>query len=287
MTPTVPPPLAVPVAASLDGAAANVRPPSGYSMLGAITGDVVGSVHEWAGTKTKAFPLFTPASSFTDDTVLTIAVAECLLDGGGYVNAFHRWTHAYPGAGYGGRFAQWAFHRRRDPYNSMGNGSAMRVSPVAWAFDALDDVLDEARRSAVVTHDHEEGVRGALATAAAVFLARKGEDKPTIRREVERIAGYDLSRTLDELRPGYVFDSGCPGSVPQSIIAFLESESYEDALRNAISLGGDADTMAAIAGAIAEPFYGGVPADIQGPVLERLDDDIRSVIARFSARFGG
>ena len=255
-------------------------------MLGAITGDVIGSVHEWAGTKTKTFPLFTPASTFTDDTVLTAAVAECILDGGGYVDAFHRWTHAYPGAGYGGRFAQWAFHRRRDPYNSMGNGSAMRVSPVAWAFDSLDDVLDEARRSAMVTHDHEEGVRGALATASAVFLARKGEDKATIRREVERISGYDLSPTIEQLRPTHVFDSACPGSVPHSIIAFLESESFEDAVRNAVSLGGDADTMAAIAGAIAEPFYGGIPADIQARVLERLDDNIRQLVARFSARFG-
>ena len=255
-------------------------------MLGAIAGDVIGSVHERTRTKTKDFPLLTPESRFTDDTVLTVAVADCLLRGRDYVDALHDYFHAYPDAGYGGTFWLWASSRRREPYKSWGNGSAMRVSPVAYVGTTLDEVLAEAKRSAEVTHDHEEGIRGAQATAAAIFLARTGGTKEQIRLYIERQFDYFLAETLNDMRPTYQFDASCQWSVPQSIIAFLESTGYEDAVRNAISLGGDADTMACIAGAIAEAFYGGVPATIAEPVLARLDDRLRSIVLEFRAQYG-
>jgi ADP-ribosylglycohydrolase len=255
-------------------------------MLGAIAGDVIGSVHEASATKTKDFPLFTHESRFTDDTVLTVAVADGLLHGGDYVGALHEYFHAYPHAGYGGTFFRWGGFRIREPYNSWGNGSAMRVSPVAYAFDSLEEVLHEAKRSAEVTHDHEHGIRGAQAVAAAVFLARTGAGKERTRRYTEEQFGYFLDERLDDIRPTYGFDVSCQGSVPQSILAFLESADFEDAVRNAISLGGDADTMACIAGAIAEAHYGGVPADIEEEVLERLDERLRGVAAAFRERYG-
>jgi len=254
-------------------------------MLGAIAGDVIGSVHEGARTKTKEFPLFTPESTFTDDTVLTVAVADCLLHGRDYVDALHDYFAAYPGAGYGGTFFRWAYTRQREPYNSWGNGSAMRVSPVAYVGATLAEVLEEAKRCAEVTHNHEHGIRGAQATAAAVFLARTGSSKEQIRRYTEEQFGYFLDESLADLRPTYPFDVSCQGSVPQSIIAFLESDGYEDAVRNAISLGGDADTMACIAGAIAEAFYGGVPEDIRVRTLAALDDRLRGVVEEFVTRF--
>ena len=255
-------------------------------MLGAIVGDVIGSVHEGAGTKTKDFPLFVADSTFTDDTVLTAAVAEKLLRGGDYVDLFHRYFDAYPTAGFGGTFLRWAGNRRRDPYNSWGNGSAMRVSPVGLAFDTLDEVMRHAEESAAVTHNHPEGVKGAQATAAAVFLARTGTSKDEIKSHVEGTFGYDLGARLDDIRPGYRFDVSCQGSVPQALIAFLESSDYEDAVRNAISLGGDADTMAAVAGAVAEAYYGGVPDAIAVPALERLDVPLRATVAEFTQTFG-
>src|SRR3954454_3874588 len=232
-------------------------------MLGAIAGDVIGSVHEKARTKTKEFPLFTPESRFTDDTVLTVAVADCLLHGRDYVDALHDYFDAYPTAGYGQTFFWWACSRQREPYQSWGNGAATRVSPVAYTCETIEDVLKEAKRSAEVTHNHEQGIRGAQATAAAVFLARTGSSKEEIRRYTEEQFGYFLDESLADLRPTYPFDVSCQGSVPQSILAFLESDGYEDAIRNAVSLGGDADTMACITGAIAEAFYGGVPEDIR------------------------
>jgi ADP-ribosylglycohydrolase len=256
-------------------------------MLGAIAGDIIGSVHEGAGTKTRNFPLFVPGSRFTDDTVLTVAVGDHLLGGGDYVNLFHAWCHAHPHAGYGGRFIQWALGREREPYGSWGNGSAMRVSPVGTALDSLDDVLEEARRSARVTHNHPEGVRGAQAVAAAVFLARTGMDKAGIRRTIEERFGYDLGRRLDDIRSAYRFDVSCQGSVPESLIAFLESQDYDSAVRNAVSLGGDADTMACIAGGVAEAYYGGVPEPIRNRAMALLTPDLREVVERFYDRFGG
>ncbi|MFO0866968.1 MAG: ADP-ribosylglycohydrolase family protein [Gemmataceae bacterium] len=254
-------------------------------MLGAIAGDVIGSVHEGSGTKTKDFPLFVEDSRFTDDTVLTAAVAERLLRGGSYVDLFHDYFQAYPQAGYGGSFIRWAGYRRREPYNSWGNGSAMRVSPVGYARDTLDEVLTEARKSAEVTHNHPEGLRGAQATAVAIFLARSGQTKADIRSHLEQSFGYNLSERLDDIRERYGFDVSCQGSVPQSIIAFLEADDFEDAVRNAISLGGDADTMAAIAGGIAEAFFGGVPDEIARGTLAILDDRLRGVVSEFRHRF--
>ena len=255
-------------------------------MIGAIGGDVIGSVHEGAGTKTKAFTLFAEGCQFTDDTVLTVAVAEQILRGGEFTDLFHGYLQAYPQAGYGGGFIQWAVRADREPYNSWGNGSAMRVSPVGIAYDSLDQVLAQARRSAEVTHNHPEGIRGAQATAAAVFLARTGSAKREIKTYIEREFGYNLSEHLDDIRRIYSFDVSCQGSVPQSIIAFLESDSYEDAVRNAISLGGDADTMACIAGGIAEAYYGGVPDLIRVQTLAALDERLRAVVDEFVERFG-
>lgn len=253
-------------------------------MIGAIAGDIIGSVHEGAGTKTKDFPLFVRDSRFTDDTVLTVAVAERLLHGGDYVDLFHAYYQTYPQAGFGASFSRWAGRRTREPYNSWGNGSAMRVCPVGFACDSLQDVLDESRRSAEVTHNHPEGVRGAQATATAVYLARSGSDKSEIRTHIEQLEqqfGYDLSQRLTDIRDGYRFDVSCQGSVPQSIRAFLEADGYEDSIRNAVSLGGDADTMACIAGGIAEAFYGGVPDDIRAQALARLDERLRTVVDAF------
>lgn len=254
-------------------------------MLGAIAGDVIGSVHEGSGTRTKVFPLFVEDSRFTDDTVLTVAVAERLLHGGSYIDLYHEYFHAYPQAGYGGSFIRWAGYRHREAYNSWGNGSAMRVSPVGFAFNTLDEVLGQARESAEVTHNHPEGVRGAQATATAVFLARSVYSKADIKAHIEREFGYDLSQRLDDIREQYRFDVSCQGSVPQSIIAFLEANGFEDAVRNAISLGGDADTMACIAGGMAEAFYGGVPDEIASRVLAALDERLRGVVCEFREKY--
>jgi ADP-ribosylglycohydrolase len=255
-------------------------------MLGAITGDIIGSVHEFSGTKTTEFELFHANCRFTDDTVLTVAVADCLLHGFDYVEKFHEYCRAYPDAGYGLRFFQWVSSGNKQPYNSWGNGSAMRVPAVGYAFESLDDVLTEAKRSAEVTHNHPEGVRGAQATAAAIFLARIGKTKDEILRSIKERFGYDLQQRLDDIRPSYKFDVSCQGTVPPAIIAFLESRDYEDAIRKAISLGGDADTLACITGGIAEAFYGGVPAPIAKQALDLLDDRLRTVTLAFCDRYG-
>jgi ADP-ribosylglycohydrolase len=254
-------------------------------MVGAIAGDMIGSRHEWTATKTTDFELLHPDCHFTDDTVLAVAVADCLLHGHDYVDAFHDYFHAYPGRGFGGRFYQWAAVRDRRPYNSWGNGSAMRVAAVGFACDSLDAVRAAARRSAEPTHNHPEGVKGAEATAAAIFLARTGHKKEGIRKQIADTFGYDLSRRVADIRPNYKFNESCQGTVPEAIIAFLESTSYEDAIRNAISLGGDADTLACITGGIAEAFYGGVPRDIEEWALARLDDRLRRVVIEFRTRF--
>jgi len=255
-------------------------------MIGAIAGDVIGSVHEAAATKTKRFPLFTPESCFTDDTVMTAAVADVLLNAGDYTKAFHRYFRKYPDVGYGAQFKLWCELRRTEPYNSWGNGSAMRVAPIGMAFDRLEDVLAEAERSARVTHNHPEGIRGAKAVAAAVFIARKQPEKKEITKYVESEFGYRLDQPLKSVRRTFLFDVSCEGTVPWALRSFLEADSYEDAVRNAISLGGDADTLACIAGAAAGSYYG-VPPEITAEVLGRLDDRLRTVVAQFSERFGG
>lgn len=254
-------------------------------MLGAITGDIIGSVHEFLQEKTMEFPLFVEASRFTDDTVLTVTVADCLLTGAPYADNFHKYTRQYPDRCYGAGFWNWVESGSREPYNSWGNGSAMRVSPVGSAFDSLEEVLQEAKRSAEVTHDHPEGIRGAQATAAAIFWARQGESKDSIRKAVQDRFEYDLSGSIESIRPTYSFNESCQGTVPQAIIAFLDSTDYEETIRLAISLGGDADTLACIAGGIAEAFYGGVPKQIADPALAILDDNLRSTVARFYERY--
>ena len=254
-------------------------------MIGAIAGDVIGSAYGAHPIKSMYFPLFGPHSQFTDDTVLTIATAYSILERCDYAEAFRTFGRRYPRAGYGGAFYFWLFASQSGPYNSWGNGSAMRVSPVGFAFESIDAVLEEAERSASVTHNHPEGIKGAQATALAVFLARKGEEKDSIKTEMEKRFDYDLSRTLDDIRPEYRFDVSCQGSVPESITAFLESKDFEDAVRKAVSLGGDSDTMACIAGGIAHAFYRKIPEDIVANVRERLPAEFLEVIDRFSEMY--
>lgn len=253
-------------------------------MLGAIAGDIIGSIYERFPIKSKDFRLFDSRCQFTDDTVLTVAVAEVLLRDGSYVETFRRYYARHPNAGYGGAFHVWARSTDPKPYNSFGNGSAMRVSPVALAFDTIELVRAEARRSAQVTHNHPEGVKGAEATASAVFLARSGTSKNQIRSYIEREFGYDLSRTPDDIRPGYFFDVTCQGTVPAALASFLHAHDFEDAIRNAISLGGDSDTLACIAGGVAGAYYG-VPPHIQQEIETRLDQNLKAITREFAKRF--
>jgi ADP-ribosylglycohydrolase len=259
-------------------------------MLGAIAGDVIGSVYEgkkaWRSIRTPAFePLFADTARFTDDTVLTVAVAESILHGIDLVDLLKEYGRAYPQAGYGGSFKSWVASEDREPYNSWGNGSAMRVSPVGFAYPGLDEVLLRARWTAEVTHNHPEGIKGAQAVAAAIFLARTGNGKGRIRDFIEKKFGYDLTPTIEDIRPSYRFDVSCQGSVPQAIIAFLDSTDFESAVRLAVSLGGDADTIACMAGGIAQAYYGGVPVEIREQTLRRLDERLRQVVEAFEARY--
>ena len=258
-------------------------------MYGAILGDIIGSPYEFdMGRKTKDFPLFSRQSTFTDDTVMTIAVAEAFLDAPEdeeelrqtLIQAMQKWGHRYPGAGYGIRFSQWLDSRAPQPYGSWGNGSAMRVSSVGWLFSDLSTVRRMARCSAEVTHNHPEGIKGAEATAAAIFLARTGSTKGQIKEYIHREFGYDLSRTCDEIRPGYRHVESCQETVPEAITAFLEGESFEDVIRNAVSLGGDCDTLTCIAGSIAEAYFG-VPEERKLACRSRLPADLLEVLDRF------
>jgi ADP-ribosylglycohydrolase len=250
-------------------------------MLGAIAGDIIGSVYEHDNIKSTDFPLFSRLCRFTDDTVLTVAVAHALLDGLDYAGTLKSYGRRFPKAGYGGSFIRWLFSESLGPYNSWGNGSAMRVSPVGFWFNSVEKVLAEAERTAAVTHNHPEGIKGAKAVALAVFLARSGVDKTAIKYEIESRFSYDLSRTIDEIRPGYKFDVSCRGSVPEAIVAFLESIDYEDAVRKAVSIGGDSDTIACISGAIAHAFYGRIPKYIVNQVRSRLSADLLQVVDKF------
>lgn len=254
-------------------------------MIGAIAGDIIGSVYEGNAIKSTDFDLFSPESTFTDDTVLTVAVADCILHDKEYAATFKEYGRRYPYAGYGGMFQMWLLSNRSQPYNSFGNGSAMRVSPVGFAFKSLEETLEEAERSAAVTHNHPEGIKGAQAVAAAIFLAREGYSKDAIRDYVEENFEYDLHRTLDEIRPNYDFDETCQGSVPESIIAFLESTDYEDAVRKAISLGGDSDTIACITGGIAKAYYKKIPDYIINKAKQLLDGDLLAIVEKFSKRY--
>lgn len=252
-------------------------------MLGAITGDIIGSIYEGYSLRTKDFSLFSPKRYFTDDTVLTVAVADAILNQGDYAEKFKQYCRKYPGAGYGMNFYNWGMSESHEPYNSWGNGSAMRVSPVGFAFNDLNTVLLEAQRTAEVTHNHPEGVKGAQATASAVFLARTGFSKPEIKSYVETTFNYNLEQTLEQVQPA---DVSCAGCVPEALIAFLESTDFEDAIRNAIFVGGDSDTIACITGGIAQAFYGDVPEEIALQVLRILDEPLRRITETFMAEYG-
>ena len=259
-------------------------------MLGAILGDIVGSPYEFDHNnyKHKDFPLLSEKSHFTDDTVMIVAVARGLIAGQGDAQKtfaevryeMRHWGKAYPNAGYGGMFRRWLWVEHPQPYGSFGNGSAMRVAAAGWLFDTLDKTLEMAKVTAEVTHNHPEGIKGAQATVAAIFLARTGHSKPEIRQYVEQTFGYDLSRTCDEIRPGYCHVETCQQTVPEAIVAFLESTGFEDALRNAVSLGGDSDTLACITGGIAEAFYR-MPQELRAETLKRLPEEMQAAYELF------
>ncbi len=257
-------------------------------IVGAIAGDIIGSPYEWNPIKTKEFDLFSPRSIFTDDTVMTLAIAKWLCEDKDSKEVLIRnlkyFGNKYPNAGYGGRFIKWLGQESPEPYGSWANGSAMRVSPCAWVADSLEEAQELAKTSAIVTHNHPEGIKGALATSDAIYLSRIGATKDEIRNHIEVRYGYDLSFTLDEIRPYYKFDVSCKGSVPESIICFLEAKDFEDTVRNAISLGGDADTQAAIAGSIAAAYWD-VPKSISFNAIPRLDNTLLNVFIDFEDKF--
>ncbi len=263
-------------------------------MFGAILGDIIGSPYEFdMGNKTKDFPLFDKGCGFTDDTVMTIAVADALMKTGidaddetiknAILDALHDWGIKYPDAGYGARFIRWLYDGDREPYNSFGNGSAMRVSAAGWLAETLEDARRLARLSAEVTHNHPEGIKGAEAVASAIFLARKNYHKDYIKEYIIDEFHYNLSRTCDEIRPDYYHVESCQQTVPEAITAFLEGKDFEDVIRTAVSLGGDCDTLTAIAGSMAEAYYG-VPAELKMECYERLDKELRKVLSRFEQK---
>lgn len=261
-------------------------------MLGAILGDIVGSPYEFdRGEKTKNFgPLFIDESEYTDDSVMTIAVAEGLMRAGldadaenikhEVIWAMKTWGRKYPSAGYGNKFIWWIMLDDENPYGSFGNGSAMRVSSVGWLYDTIERTREVARLTAEVTHNHPEGIKGAEATAAAIFLARMNKSKEEIKQYITDEFGYDLSRTLDEIRPDYRHVESCQQTVPEAITAFLEGNDFEDVVRCAVSLGGDCDTLTCIAAGIAEAFYG-IPEGYKAETIKRMEEDMRSVFERF------
>lgn len=254
-------------------------------MLGTIIGDIIGSRFEKDNNRSLNFEFFHPDCRFTDDTVLTIAVAKAILEEMPYALLVREYALEYPDAGYGGTFKKWMTGEINGAYNSWGNGSAMRVSAVGWAFNDLETVLAEAEKSAVITHNHPEGIKGAQAIAAAVFLARKRKSKAEIKTYITETFGYDLERTIAEIRPTYVFDVSCQGSVPEAIIAFLEGKDFEETIRLAVSIGGDSDTIAAMAGGIAEAFYTLVPKTIEDEVDGFLPRDFVEVLRAFYQKY--
>ncbi|MCR4575479.1 MAG: ADP-ribosylglycohydrolase family protein [Lentisphaeria bacterium] len=263
--------------------------PKSYNPLyGALGGDFIGSIYEGHNIKTKTFELVSPRCHLTDDSILTLATADAILHKDDlYKNYYHAWGNKYPYAGYGGRFRAWLASpiEKAWSYGSWGNGSAMRISPIGFAFNTEAEVLEQAEKSANTTHSHPEGVKGAQAAALAVFWARTGRSKEEIQQGITERFGYDLSMPLDEIRPTYRFDVSCMGTLPVAIRAFLESTSYEDAIRNAISVGGDSDTIAAITGGIALAFYKEMPEQLIKAIESKLDDDMLSVCRDFAERF--
>ena len=260
-------------------------------MYGAILGDIIGSPFEFdRGDKTKDFKLFSRRSHFTDDSVMTLAVCEALLKVGqdaavkeiedAVITSMQSWGRRYPHEGYGGYFRRWLTARHPEPYNSFGNGSAMRVSAAGWLYDSLEKTRVVAKATANVTHNHPEGIKGAEATASAIFMARNGSSKEEIKKYIENEFHYDLNRTLDEIRPSFHMDETCQKTVPEAIIAFLEARDFEDAIRNAVSLGGDTDTLGAITGSIAEAYFG-ISETLISECRNRINKDMRDVVDTF------
>lgn len=262
-------------------------------MIGSIIGDIVGSIYEFTpnNIKTKQFEFFNPNGSYTDDSILTFATADWLLHGGEVAHYYSKYGEKYPWpmGGYGGGFKLWLVrsirHQDYRPNNSCGNGSAMRVGPVGWAFDTIEEILAKAKESAECTHNHPEGIKGAQATALAIMMARHGCDKNEIRSEIEKRFEYDLQFTCEQIRPTYTWGGTCQDSVPQAIVAFLDGEDYEDSIRNAISIGGDSDTIGCITGSIAEAYFG-VPADLRNSAMNYLPEEFQSIISEFENKFG-
>lgn len=267
-------------------------------MIGSVIGDIVGSIYEFDNIKTKEFPLFSERSDYTDDSILTLATADWLMNGGDCGRYYLKYAtdNPYPLGGYGTMFVQWVHMARRgfaSPYNSCGNGSAMRVGPVGWACSSKDEVMRKAKESAECTHNHPEGIKGAQAVALCIFMARQGESKKYIRKVIANEFGYDLGMSVDEVRNRYSWkgldnaDNGgtCQGSVPQAIVCAVDADDFEDAVRNAVSIGGDSDTIGCIAGSIAEPLYG-VPMSIREHALQYLPEQFKTLIQQFEARFG-
>ena len=265
-------------------------------MYGAILGDIIGSPYEFdRSPKTKTFPLFSQECTYTDDTVMTFAVCDAFLEADPHtdedlireriVERMQYYGREFPDAGYGGMFAHWLLNPDPQPYGSFGNGAAMRVSAVAWLYDDIATVRKMARLSAEVTHDHPEGIKGAEATASVIFLGRTGNSKAEIKDYIVAEFGYDLRRTCDEIRPDYHHVESCQETVPEAITAFLEGESFEDVIRNAVSLGGDCDTLTCIAGAMAEGFYG-VPEALKEECYNRLPDTLCNILEQFEEAIG-
>ena len=252
-------------------------------MIGAIAGDMIGSPYERYPIKHTNFD--SVVSAFTDDTVLTIAIAYAILNDADIASSLKKFAEKYHNLPYGSGFRRWIWSWDNKPYNSFGNGSAMRVSPVGFAYDSVEDVLHQAKRTAGVTHNHPEGIKGAQATALAIYMARIGESRKAIRQEIADRFSYDLNRTVDEIRPNYSFDVTCQGSVPESIIAFLDSNSWEDAVKKSISLGGDADTMACITGGIAQAFYKKIPDNIAKDARNKLPGDLLEILDKFNTKY--
>ena len=255
-------------------------------MIGALAGDIIGSIYEWDNIKTTEFPLFQDTCTYTDDSVLTVALADAILNNVSYEKKMREYYFRYPNAGYGGHFRSWSKCQTLGPYSSFGNGAAMRISPAGWAFNTLEDVLIKAEEFTAVTHNHPEGVKGGKATAATIFMARSGATKSDIRSYITDVFGYNLTMSCDDIRPEYTFDVTCQGTVPQALVAFLDSAGFEDAIRLAVSLGGDTDTLACITGGIAEAFYG-IPESIRNTTLQFLDDDLKQVTQEFCSRYVG
>jgi ADP-ribosylglycohydrolase len=257
-------------------------------MYGALLGDIFGSIYEFNNRKTdkpEEINLLNPDCYYTDDSVLTIATAQAILTDGDFRKAYQEWARRYPRAGYGGGFRRWVFGDSSQPYNSWGNGSAMRISPVGWAFSTMEDTLAEAKKSAEVTHNHPEGIKGAQATAAAIFMARNGASKADIREYIIQQFGYNLDRTVSEIRPIYKFNESCQGTVPEAIIVFLESHDFAHCMQLAISIGGDTDTLACIAGGIAEAFYKEIPKEMIDFADNRIPYSMKQVVSGFRGKY--